>query len=234
MSELDVIVRNSVNKIQILKYNSDYAIGDIIFKKGKRWKYRIQKVKNDIKYKNTILQEYLNTNKKTTPNYFLLLKCIQNYNLKYDLPIPSKKEIVLHLRMGDAVMLDWYLNKNYIEQIKRIIKNNMIEKLTIVTCFSYGAWSKESLHLKQGAPDWGFTDKKQQKNELLFSKLLTNILKEINIPISIYSNEDIDKDICYCVLAKFYIKDHGGFDDLTEKLNKLYLTTIRNKNKLKN
>lgn len=228
MSEIDKIVKKNINKIQILKHNSDYAIGDIIFKKGKRWAYRIQKVKNDNKYKNTILHEYLTTNKKSTPNYTLLLKCIEKYNLKYNLPVPSNKEIVLHLRMGDAVTLDWYLNKNYIEYIKRIINNNTIEKLTIVTCFSYGAWSKESFHLKQGAPDWGFTEKKQQKNELLFSKLLTNILKEINIPISIYSNEDIDKDICYCVLAKFYIKDHGGFDDLTEKLNKLYLTTNKN------
>ena len=228
MTDLNTIVKNNITKIQILKHNSDYAIGDIVFKKGKRWKYRIQKVKNDSKYKNTILHEYLNTNKKTTPNYTLLLKCIQNYNLKYNLPLPSNKEIVLHLRMGDAVMLDWYLNKNYIEQIKHIINKNTIEKITIVTCFSYGAWSKECLHLKQDAPDWGYTEKKQKKNELLFSTLLTNIINQINIPLTIYSNKDIDKDICYCVLAKFYINDHGGFDDLTEKVNKLYLTTLKN------
>ena len=228
MSEFSIKIKKYIKKIHILKYNSDYAIGDIIFKKGNRWKYRIQKVKNDTKYKNTILHEYLNTNKKSTPNYTLLLKCIQNYNLKNNLPIPTNKEIVLHLRMGDAVMLDWYLNKNYIDKLKRIIENNTIEKVTIVTCFSYGAWSKECIHLKQDAPDWGYTVNKQQKNELLFSKLLYNILKEINIPIHIYSNEDIDKDICYCVLAKFYIKDYGGFDDLTEKLNKLYLSTNKN------
>ena len=35
------------------------------------------------------------------------------------------------------------------------------------------------------------------------------------------SNLDIDKDFCYCVNSKHFIKDVGGFSDLMMKLNKL-------------
>ena len=34
--------------------------------------------------------------------------------------------------------------------------------------------------------------------------------------IEIYSNQDIDRDICYCVLSKHFICDNGGFSRLLD------------------
>ena len=125
--------------------------------------------------------------------------------------------------MGDVVTCKRFLKNNYVSAIEKIIKNNTINKITIVTCFSYGVWTEDSLHLRKGAPMWNYTIKKQKKNEQLFSELLSKFQTHFNIPIHIYSNKDIDKDFCYCVFSRFYINDHGGFDRLTEKLNQLYL-----------
>ena len=221
-----------IKQVKILKNNSDYAFGDIIYRKGKRWEYRIQKVLTKPEYKKTILFNYLKLNKRRSCNYNNLLKCIKEYNFKHKLPLPTSKEIVLHLRMGDVVTLNWYLKKNYVSCIEKILKNNTIHKITIVTCFSYGTWAKDSLHLRKGAPIWDYSVEKQKKNEDAFSTLLSTFRNHFNIPIHIYSNEDIDRDFCYCVFSKFYINDQGGFDELTEKINQLYLkenTIDRNK-----
>ena len=45
------------------------------------------------------------------------------------------------------------------------------------------------------------------------------------------SNENIDKDLCFCVLAKHFIYDGGGFSLLCHHLN-LLRTEITEKNKI--
>jgi hypothetical protein len=213
-----------INNIKILKHNSDYRISDIIYKLGERWEHSGNIVLKNEKYKETILQEYLKINGLyTNPNLDILLKIIEKYNSHNNLPIPQNNEIVIHLRMGDVVVHNWFLSKNYIELINNIlIKNNNINKVTFVTCFAYQEWSKESLHLRKNAPLWEYTEEKQNKNIEKINVLFNDILHSFpNIEIKIYSNCDIDKDICYCVLSKNFIHDNGGFTNLLFKLNNL-------------
>ena len=47
--------KDIIKQVKILKNNSDYAFGDILYRQGNRWEYRIQKVLTDTKYRNTIL-----------------------------------------------------------------------------------------------------------------------------------------------------------------------------------
>ena len=213
-----------INDIKILKHNSDYRVSDIIYKFGERWEHSGNMVFKNEKYKETILQEYLKINGLyNKPNLDILLKIIEKYNSHNNLPIPQNNEIVIHLRMGDVVVHNWFLSKNYIELINNILmKNNNINKVTLVTCFAYQEWSKESLHLRKLAPLWDYTEEKQNKNIKKTNILLNNIKHSFpNIEIKIYSNCDIDKDICYCVLSKNFIHDNGGFSNLLFELNNL-------------
>lgn len=213
-----------IKDIKILKHNSDYRVSDIIYKSGERWEHSGNMVLKNEKYKETILQEYLKINGLyNNPNLDILLKIIEKYNSHNNLPIPQNNEIVIHLRMGDVVVHNWFLSKNYIELINNILmKNNNINKVTLVTCFAYQEWSKESLHLRKFAPLWDYTEEKQNKNIKKTNILLNNIKHSFpNIEIKIYSNCDIDKDICYCVLSKNFIHDNGGFSNLLFELNNL-------------
>ena len=213
-----------INDIKILKHNSDYRVADIIYKSGERWEHSGNMVLKNEKYKETILQEYLKINGLyNNPNLDILLKIIEKYNSHNNLPIPQNNEIVIHLRMGDVVVHNWFLSKNYIQLINNILmKNNNINKVTLVTCFAYQEWSKESLHLRKFAPLWDYTEEKQNKNIKKTSILLNDIQHSFpNIEIKIYSNCDIDKDICYCVLSKNFIHDNGGFSNLLFELNNL-------------
>jgi hypothetical protein len=157
------------------------------------------------------------------PNLDILLKLIEKYNSHNNLPIPQNNEIVIHLRLGDVVGHNWFLSKNYIELINNILrKNNNVNKVTFVTCFAYQEWSKESLHLRKNAPLWEYTEEKQNKNIEKINILFNNILQLFpNMEINIYSNCNIDYDMCYCVLSKNFIHDNGGFSNLLLKINNL-------------
>lgn len=229
-------INNIINNIKIFKNNSDYRIGDILNKRGlnKRWEHSGNMVLTNEKYKDTILKEYLEINGLYNKiNYNLLLELIEKHNLRFNLPIPQNNEIVIHLRLGDYVYFKNFLSKNYIQLINDILKkNNNINKITFVTCFSYGEWSKESKHLfpvnhKQpgepvNCPLWAYTEEKQNKNIEKLTILFNNIIETFpNMEINIYSNYDIDKDICYCVLSKYFIHDVGGFSSEVLTLHNL-------------
>lgn len=212
-------IKSLISQVQILKENSDYRCADIVYHRGRRWKHSKNQILNNPKYQNTIFNNFLKNNNGNDKNLKFLLKCIKEYCFSNNLPIPDDDELVIHLRMGDVVVHKWFLSKNYIDLIKKIKKNNTINKITIVTSFAYQPWSEESIHLAKNPKPWNYTDDKQEKNEKIFSKLLSNLLEQFNLPITIYSNKNIDVDICYCVFSKHFIKDAGGFSDLMEKLN---------------
>jgi hypothetical protein len=221
---------NLVNNIKTLKDNSDYRVSDIMFKLGPRWEQSGNMVLKDEKYKGTILREYLQINGLyNIPNLNLLLKIIEKHNSDNNLPIPQDDEIVIHLRLGDVIFHTWFLTKNYIEEINNILKkNNNINKITFVCCFSYQVWSKDSLYLRKeddplwDEPLWEYTEEDQNKNIEKTKILFNNIVNFFpNMEIKVYSNINIDSDICYCSLSKNFIHDRGGFSKLMLDLNNL-------------
>ena len=220
-----------VNEVKTIKQNSDYRIADVLFQRGPRWKHSLEKVKNLKKYEGTILQDYLRNNKINQKlDFKLLLNCIENFNDKRELQIkkPSNNEIVLHLRLGDVITLKRFLKKDYVCLIKKIInKNNNINQISIVTCYQYAPFSEDSLYLAPNKKNkWNYTEFKQNQNKQALSNLIKKIEKNCNLKINIFSNINIDKDLYYCVFAKYLITDNGGFDELIGYLNQI----SRNKN----
>jgi hypothetical protein len=224
ITSMNKLINNLVNKILIIQQN-DYRLGDIIFKKGQRWLYSGNQILTNEKYNGSILKSYLEQNGlRNEINLNKFLDITEEYNKTKNLSTPNDNELVLHLRLGDYVEFIGILNKPYIRLIREYIKNNNnINKLTIVTAFSYGTWTKESLHLKRkGTPMWICTQEIQniniQKMKVLIKKIYNNFP---NLIVDIVSNSDIDKDICYCVNSKYFINDNGGFSLLMKKLNNL-------------
>ena len=227
-------VMTLITDIKTLKCNSDYRVADIILKKGERWNHSGNEVLTKNDYNGSILQQYLKLNGLHAPaNFYTLLHFIEKYNQEKTLPIPTNNEIVIHLRLGDVVNSKWYLTKNYIDLINKILtKDNNIDKITFVTCFAYQEWSTESLHLRKRAPLWNYTEEKQEKNIENTIRLFEDIKNHFPaLELKVYSNENIDKDLCFCVLAKHFIYDGGGFSLLCHHLN-LLRTEITEKNKI--
>ena len=157
-----------IDQVVILKENSDYRVGDIVNHSGLRWLHSKDQILNNPKYEDTILKRHLLENEDN--DFPKLLECVQKYNQEKKLPVPTKNEIVIHLRLGDVCIHKWFMQKDYVKCIKNIMKNNEINKITIVTCFAYQAWSKDSLKTLKTRVDhwekvWKFTEDKQHTNE---------------------------------------------------------------------
>ena len=213
-----------ISKIKTLANNSDYRIADIVYKKGVRWVHSAQQVLSHERYNDTILKNYLLENGINKPFDKNLLKTIiQKHKDDKKMKIPDTNELVVHLRMGDVVVNDWFLRKPYLQLINNMLKTNSnINKVTIVTCFAYQVWSPESLHLRKIAKNanmWNFTEEKQQQNITKLTLLLNSLKNNLKINIDIVSNEYIDEDICYCVNSKYFIEDVGGFSQLMKELH---------------
>jgi hypothetical protein len=214
-----------ISKIELIKQNSDYRVSDIINKSGCRWEHSGDQVLNSGKYEGTILHEYLKTNGLyADKNLPLLFNIIKDYTSKHNLELPDNNTLVVHLRLGDMCEIpSKFLVRKYKDDIIMIIKSRPnINNIKIVTCFQYGEWSKESLHIKpEGTPLWNYTEKKHEKNIKALKKVFNDILANINLPIDIISNTIIDHDFCYCVLSDNFMMDTGGFSRLLYDLNNI-------------
>jgi hypothetical protein len=166
-------------------------------------------VLNNNIYYNTILYKYLTKTNSETPKLTLLKKIIINVAKKNNYPIPSRNELVLHIRAGDFTS---FINMNI---IKCYLKNHpIINKITIVICFSYGDYTEKNL--------WMYTDEKHNNNIINTKHMLKSMLTLFpSYTIDIVSNTDIDKDIVYCATSTHFIKSNRGFSRLMKNLQQI-------------
>ena len=212
---------NSLNmllsKIVTVKDNCDYRLGDVIFKKGFKWEESLENVLNNPIYNNTILKKYLEIVQKQQFKIDILYEICETY--KYIYEIPNEKTLVIHVRAGDVCVHKWFMTKNYIDLIKKYVdKDNSVENIVFVITFSYGEYKERNL--------WLYSEEKQKQNINTFTNILNACIKEFpNLIFDIYSNENIDKDLIYCIFSTHFIGDVGGFSDLINIL-RLYKNNI--------
>tara|TARA_B100000809_G_C15058294_1_gene501435 strand:- start:297 stop:1085 length:789 start_codon:yes stop_codon:yes gene_type:complete len=220
-------VKALVGEIITLRDHSDYRITDVFLSRGERWEPSAEQVVSNPKYKGTVLKKYLDLNGVgTAPDIRLFYSVLKDHARSEKIPLPHEQEVVVHLRLGDVVVHDWYLSKDYVQEISRMLAENPeINTLSIVTCFVYAEWSEESLHLRKKSPLWVYTEEKQTQNVTAITTLLSSIRSAFpQLRIKIVSNSDIDCDIAYCVFSKSFIKDHGGISNLIMILHRYHLS----------
>ena len=216
-------VYNLINKIVLLnEYNSidtkrHYRFNDVINHSDYYWKESTEFIQNQNHLKNTILRTYIddcpdNNLYNVNPNKFkLLYNIISNKIINEHYNLPTNDELVIHIRTGDVVELNWYLKKDYIQIIQKYIDIYDIKKVTFCTAFHYGN------NVTQGI--WIYTDEKHNKNINKLNEIFTKILKHFNhLQIDIKSSINIDEDFIYMVMSTYFVNDNGGFSNLIKNL----------------
>ena len=181
--------------IKTIKSNPDYRLGDILLKRGYKWQDSMEKVLNNIKYRDTILYRHLKGDD------------LKDLIKKSNHSKPEPDELVIHIRAGDVVDSDWFLKKNYKQVISRF------DKISFVICYQYGDYVERGL--------WLYTNEKQQKNEDMFYEMLRDVVGTFPYKkFKIVSNENVDKDLVYMASSLNFIKDEGGFSDIIHHIVK--------------
>ena len=187
-------------------YWKDYRLGDIF----KYWTYIDQnKVLKD--YPNSIGALYLKRNPEKKKNYKLLFKIIDEKS-KGKNELPKNNEIVLHLRIGDAIKdfvngkfvynkdnfnnSIWYATK--IESLEKNIHEFKGKRVTII----YGN------HMPENRP-------KINKNvNELYLQHIRDLFKKNNISFIEKNSGNPDKDFIYMCNSKTFGQSGGGYSDL--------------------
>lgn len=205
-----------IHKIQLLKSNQHYRFGDVIFHFGYYWKESTKFILEHNDFKNSILRNYIekcsdNNLGSKNSEYVKLLSDIAQVKIKEKkYTLPEDDELVIHLRLGDVVVHNWFLKKNYRNIIENYITKYNITKVTLCCAFHYGNFTEKNL--------WIYSDEKHQKNILLLSKVLINIMEIPNIYIDIISSKNPDDDFIYMVNSKYFVKDVGGFSNIISQV----------------
>lgn len=222
----DELIKSFLDAFVLLKENSHYRFSDIVRKQGYRWQYDWGVIKKNPSYKNTILGQYINSHSMDDElDLIELIQLINEHGKKNKYKLPDENELVIHLRLGDQAYNKSFMSKKYCSDLikdssKIITENKNINKVTFVGAFAYQVWTKESIHKKpKEVPIWEYTDEIQQINLERLKYLFETFLDKIKLPIKIYSNKDIDRDIVFCTTSKYFIPGQSGFSIFLDKLS---------------
>ena len=190
LSEEDVVV---------LKKNSVYRVSDIFFRRGWRWQKDRKTILNDAEFKDTIMFDYL-TEKRNEGDFKTFRKIVKRHSEKNQHPQADPHHLVVHMRLGD-VMDNHRKHRcmnNYNEFYERdSIKNLPITKVIIVTALHFGHNSMRNRFYytpKAVVKSWKvIRDFERQTHEAGFG-------------LGVFSNENIDKDICFMASSRFFVK----------------------------
>jgi len=214
------------NEVKILKENRFYRISDLFYApfpaQESMWMDSREEILNNKEFSNTILYDYLK-NKKHEEDVVTFKKIVSEHTLKNKYDIPHKDELVFHIRLGDALRID-YNNGEFLRRLKKTYCNELyqkididykkIKKITFVTALHYGGYT-----CTFRGRHFDFTINEQSvKNSF---ETLEEIEKQTNIlgfELNIKSSETVDDDFCYMSNAKYFVESESRFSRLISNI----------------
>lgn len=212
-----MVNNNFRNNVRVLKENKHYRFSDLFFKHGMRWEKDRNTILNDIKFKDSILRQYLEQKTKER-DYKTLKEIIKDYISKNNLKSPSESELVIHLRCGDIFEKIDKTSKDMSAGQHRLIKNllkyqkeiftNEINKVSVVTAMHFGA---NELTQKY------FYSKEVYNENIKFLEFFEGLINNIGYELNIVSNDDFDQDLCYMAGSNFFFKGISKINNIVEQ-----------------
>ncbi len=189
----------------------NYRLGDIL--RGWLKKKESTKYLNNIEKKlpNSIGAKYLKETKSLEPKiYYNIIKSIL-IDLRYEKP--DDDDIIIHLRIGDAIK---DVNNNSINYLKN--RNNEVYA-TIVENL------EKTLHLLDNTNRCVLVygthinlSKKQKENTKLYLNKIRDLLKKYNFKFIEKINRNPDEDFYYMTHSRIFIKSGGGYSTIISNI----------------
>eukprot|EP01084_Bolivina_argentea_P241863 405887_1 len=214
---MSCLISEMLSNLTVLKENSIYRVGNLLYQWGPGWNWDILKVKGQSQFNETILRKYflsasieiiLSSHNKF--NVSLLKHIIDEYIINHNmlLELPSDDELVVHIRIGDVIR-----DSPFVRLITETLsKYSNINKITFVTAMHFGNDMLRGKYI--------YTESAENDNRKYLRILFTKIIKLFpNMCYKLVSNKNIDKDMIYLSKAKYLIRDRGTFDHVITQLN---------------
>jgi len=197
----------SVECVKTVKSQRDYRIGDIIFRRGYKWRESLDNVLAGQEFDGMILKDYLLSVSDQVSFDPYLFGEITHRRAESMGIVERKYEIGVHVRAGDVISVPHrFLSVDYVTQLRRILSGDSpYSKISFVVCMSYGNYFERGL--------WEYHDKKQMANQLCLEILFSEIEKSFNrhAELEVVSNDNPDVDLIHLFSSGYFLADQGGF-----------------------
>ena len=185
--------------VVVLKRNSVYRVSDVFYRRGWRWQKDRKAILNDAEFKDTIMFDYL-TEKRGEGDFKTFRKIVKRHSEKNQYPQADPNHLVVHMRLGDV--MDNHRKQrcmnSYNEFYERDnIKNLPITKVIIVTALHFGHNAMRNRFF--------YTPKAVIKSWKVIRDFERQT-HEAGLGLEVFSNENIDKDICFMASSRFFVK----------------------------
>lgn len=207
---------STAKEIRILKHNSVYRIGDLVFCRGIRWLDDRKAILSNPIYKGSILFKYLNTINifdRNFINWNSLLNIVKEYNA------PKDEDLYIYIRCGDIATDNEFHKDCFIFNQNKLLDlvslNNGYKSISIIAAMHYGSNDKNNKYF--------FTEENYSTNILLLNNLFESLSQKFNFKINILKSDFddinfIDDQFLKLIHCKNAIIDSGGFGELASIL----------------
>jgi len=183
----------------VLKKNSVYRVADVFYRRGWRWEQDRKTILNDAEFKDTVMFDYL-TEKRNEGDLKTLGKIIKRHSEKNQYPQADRNHLVVHMRLGDVMDMQrkercMHRHDKFYERVN--VKSLPITKVIIVTALHFGHNTMRNRFY--------CTPRAVRKSWQVIRDFETQT-HEAGLGLEVFSNENIDKDICFMASSRFFVK----------------------------
>lgn len=200
--------------VKVLKNNEVYRLGDgIKFKKSHKV---IKHILKNTQYDNTILKLF-HQNSAPKPN---LYQIVERKRKLANFTISEDNTLMVHIRLGDDINKRGLRNSKNFDFFVTQINKSKCTHVKIVTALHYGTSdAKDALYRTN-------TYNYQEANHNENIQKLHDLIRKINKPVDIVSNEDVDLDVLHLVFCKHLLTSNstGSFSKLVQQLHNEFIS----------
>ena len=203
----DNLVKLKEEDVVVLKKNSVYRVSDVFFRRGWRWQKDRKTILNDEEFKDTIMFDYL-TEKRNEGDFKTFRKIVKRHSEKNQYPQADRNHLVVHMRLGDV--MDNHRKQRCMNRYNEFyergsIKNLPITKVIIVTALHFGHNSMRNRFY--------YTPKAVRKSWKVIRDFERQT-HEAGFGLGVFSNENVDKDICFMASSRFFVKGQTSLSSI--------------------
>ena len=182
-----------------------YRVGDVVLRKGKRWKQDRRTILSDPTYERSILRAYLRDMARD-PEWRLLKRLCRS---AFPAPFPHEDHVSVHLRAGDR---NAFATANVTRCVDGHLRGGADRTVYVVAVLHFGENDKTGKY---------FSTPAQIRDGRALVLETIGALRDRGYAVELQSNRSVDYDLCSLERSKHVCLSKGGLDHVVQRLRKL-------------